>query len=312
MKVAVIGAGGFVGQPVTRRLMAEGVDVRPIVRTPAGLPGERTIADVDEADWDALLEGMDAVIHLIARVHIVTDKAENPLADNRRINTAGTLKIAAAAARAGVKRFVFVSTVKVNGENNEPGRPFTADEEPTPLDAYGISKREAELGLFALSERTGMEVTVVRPPLVYGPQVRANFLSMMKLVRRGLPLPFGRVTGNRRSMVAIDNLVDLIVTLLRHENAPGQIFFASDGHDVSTRELLSMLATAMGRKARLLPVPVGLMRAAARVTGKGATAQRVLGSLQVDIAKTRELLDWTPPVSMEEGLRRTVTADWAE
>jgi nucleoside-diphosphate-sugar epimerase len=312
MKVAVIGAGGFVGQPVTRRLLSEGVDVRPIVRTPGGLPGERTIADVDEADWDALLEGMDAVIHLIARVHIVNDRAENPLADNRRINTAGTLKIAEAAARAGVKRFVFVSTVKVNGENNIPSKPFTADEEPTPLDAYGISKREAELGLLALSERTGMEVTVVRPPLVYGPRVRANFLSMMKLVRRGVPLPFGRVTGNRRSMVGIDNLVDLIVTLLRHKNAPGQIFFASDGHDVSTRELLSMLAAAMGRKARLVPMPVGLMRAAAKVAGKGATAQRVLGSLQVDITKTRQLLDWTPPVSVEEGLRRTVTADWAD
>jgi nucleoside-diphosphate-sugar epimerase len=312
MKVAVIGAGGFVGQPVTRRLMAQGVEVRPIVRTPAGLPGERTITDVDDADWDALLEGMDAVIHLIARVHIVTDRAENPLADNRRINTAGTLKIAEAAARAGVKRFVFVSTIKVNGENNAPGTPFTADEVPTPLDAYGISKREAEQGLFALSERTGMEVTVVRPPLVYGPGVRANFLSMMKWVRRGVPLPFGRVTGNRRSMVGIDNLVDLILTLLTHRNAPGQIFFASDGHDVSTRQLLTMLAAAMGRKARLLPMPVGLMRAAAKAAGKGATANRVLGSLQVDIAKNRDLLDWTPPVSMEEGLRRTVTADWAE
>lgn len=312
MKVAVIGAGGFVGQPVTRRLMAQGVEVRPIVRTPKDLPGEHVIADVDDADWDALLEGMDAVIHLIARVHIVTDRAENPLADNRRINTAGTLKIAEAAARAGVKRFVFVSTIKVNGENNEPGRPFTADEEPVPLDAYGISKREAELGLFALAERTGMEVTVVRPPLVYGPRVRANFLSMMKWVRRGVPLPFGRVTGNRRSMVGIDNLVDLILTLLTHRNAPGQIFFASDGHDVSTRELLIMLATAMGRKARLLPMPVGLMRGAAKMLGKGATANRVLGSLQVDIAKNRELLGWTPPVSMEEGLRRTVTADWAE
>jgi nucleoside-diphosphate-sugar epimerase len=312
MRVAVIGAGGFVGQPVTRRLLAQGVDVRPIVRTPAGLPGERIISDVDEADWDALLEGVDAVIHLIARVHIVTDRAENPLADNRRINTAGTLKIAEAAARAGAKRFVFVSTIKVNGENNPPGKPFTADEEPTPLDAYGVSKREAELGLFELSRRTGMEVTVVRPPLVYGPKVRANFLSMMKWVRRGVPLPFGRVTGNRRSMVGIDNLVDLIVTLLTHEKAPGQIFFASDGHDVSTRELLTMLATAMGRKARLLPVPVGLMRAAAKAAGKGATANRVLGSLQVDIAKTRDLLGWTPPVSMEEGLRRTVTADWAE
>lgn len=312
MKVAVIGAGGFVGQPVTRRLMAQGVEVRPIVRTPAGLPGERTISDVDEADWDALLEGVDAVIHLIARVHIVTDRAENPLADNRRINTAGTLRIAEAAARAGARRFVFVSTIKVNGETSAPGKPFTADEVPTPLDAYGISKREAELGLFALSERTGMEVTVVRPPLVYGPAVRANFLSMMKWVRRGVPLPFGRVTANRRSLVGIDNLVDLIVTLLTHRNAPGQIFFASDGHDVSTRELLTMLAAAMGRKARLLPVPVGLMRAAAKAAGREATANRVLGSLQVDISKTRALLDWTPPVSMEEGLRRTVTADWAE
>lgn len=312
MKVAVIGAGGFVGQPVARRLAAEGVEVRPIVRTPAGLPGERPIPDVDDADWDALLAGMDAVIHLIARVHIVTDRAENPLADNRRINTAGTLKIAEAAVRAGVKRFVFVSTIKVNGETTEPGKPFRADETPIPRDAYGVSKLEAEEGLFALARRTGMEVTIVRPPLVYGPAVRANFLTMMKWVRRGVPLPFGRVTANRRSLVAIANLVDLILVALTHERAPGEVFLASDDHDVSTRDLLLMLGAAMGRKVRLLPVPLGLLRIAARVAGQEATADRVLGSLQIDIAKTRDVLGWTPPMSMEEGLRRTVEADWSE
>ena len=311
MEVAVVGAGGFVGQPVARRLAAEGVEVRPIVRTPAGLPGEHVIADVDEADWDSLLAGVDAVIHLIARVHIVHDKAENPLDDNRRINTAGTLKIAEAAARAGARRFVFISTIKVNGESTEPGRPFRADDTPTPLDAYGISKLEAEQALFALGRRTGMEVTVVRPPLVYGPAVRANFLTMMKWVRRGVPLPFGLVTGNRRSFVAIDNLVDLILTALTHARAPGEVFLASDGRDVSTRDLLRMLAAAMGRRARLLPVPVGLMRAAAKAAGKEPMANRILGSLQVDIAKTREILGWTPPVSMEEGLRRALETEWA-
>jgi nucleoside-diphosphate-sugar epimerase len=311
MKVAVVGAGGFVGQPVARRLAAEGIEVRPIVRTPAGLPGERVIADVDEADWDALLAGVDAVIHLIARVHIVHDTAEDPLADNRRINTAGTLRIAEAAARQGAKRFVFVSTIKVNGETSAPGRPFTADSTPMPEDAYGISKLEAERGLFELSRRSGMEVTVLRPPLVYGPRVRANFLTMMKWLRRGVPLPFGLVTGNRRSLVGIDNFVDLIRTALTHPAAPGEVFLASDGHDVSTSALLRMLAAAMGRKARLLPVPVALMRAGARALGKEAMANRVLGSLQIDIAKTREILGWTPPVSMEEGLRRTAGAEWA-
>lgn len=311
MKIAVVGAGGFVGQPLVRRLLLDGHELIPIVRTPAGIVGERTIADVDEADWDALLAGAEAVIHLIARVHIVTDKAENPLADNRRINTFGTLKIAESAARLGVKRFVFISTIKVNGETSAPGSPFTADGEPTPKDAYGISKLEAETGLFELGRRTNMEVTVVRPPLVYGPRVRANLLSLMKSVRRGVPLPFG-LTRNRRSLVGIDNFIDLIVLLLTHPRAPGEVFLASDGRDVSTGELVRMLAAAMGRKARLLPVPVGLMRAAARMIGRKDMANRILGNLQVDIAKTRALLGWTPPVSMEEGLGRAVSAPWAE
>jgi nucleoside-diphosphate-sugar epimerase len=311
MKIAVVGAGGFVGQPLVRRLIADGHEVVPIVRTPAGIAGERTITDVDEADWDALLAGVEAVIHLIARVHIVSDRAENPLADNRRINTFGTLRIAESAARLGVKRFVFISTIKVNGETSAPGRPFTADGAPVPEDAYGISKLEAEQGLFELGRRTNMEVAVVRPPLVYGPQVRANFLSLMKSVRRGVPLPFG-LTDNRRSLVGIDNFVDLIALLITHPRAPGEVFLAADGRDVSTGELIRMLAAAMGRKARLLPVPVGLMRAAARLAGRKALANRILGSLQVDIDKTRNLLGWSPPVSMEEGLRRAVAAPWAE
>ena len=304
MKIAVVGAGGFVGQTVVRRLSDDGHEVVPIVRTPKNLPGERQIADLGNADWSSLIAGADAVVHLAARVHVMNDTAPNPLVEFRKVNCAGTLKLAEGAAKAGVNRFLFVSTIKVNGEATAPGKPFAADDLPAPADPYGISKLEAEQALFDLAGRTGMEVTVVRPPLVHGPGVRANFESLMKLVQRGIPLPLGRVTSNRRSLVGVDNLADFISTSLTHPGAAGQKFMVSDGRDVSTRELVVLIAAAIGVRPRLLPVPVAPMAMTARILGKGPAADRLLGSLQVDIGKNKDLIGWSPPVSLEEGLRR--------
>lgn len=304
MKTAIVGAGGFVGRGLVERLRRDGHELVPIVRTPAGIAGERRIDDLLEADWDSLLAGADAVVHLAARVHMMTDTAANPLAEFRRINTEGTRRIAEAAARQGVKRFVFVSTVKVNGEATAPGRPFRADDPPRPEDPYGISKHEAEQALFAVARGTPMTATVIRPPLVHGPGVRGNFRSMMAWLRRGVPLPLGGATGNRRSLVGLDNLVDLIAVALDHPAAAGETFLVSDGEDVSTARLLRVLGEALGRPARLVPVPPALILAAARLAGKGAAAGRLLGSLQVDIGPTRERLGWSPPVPLQEGLRR--------
>lgn len=304
MKVAVVGAGGFVGRPVMARLRDDGHEVVPIVRTARGMPDERQIDDLASADWPNLFTGVEAVVHLAARVHVMNDTAADPLAEHRRVNCAGTMKTAEGAAAAGVKRFIFISTIKVNGEETKPGRPASADDQPEPVDPYGISKLEAEQALFELAGRCGMEVTVIRPPLVHGPGVRANFESLMKLVQRRVPLPIGLVTQNRRSLVGVDNLADLISVCLAHAAAAGQRFMASDGHDVSTRELAEMLGTALGVRPRLLPVPIGSMRLAARIAGKEPALNRLLGDLQVDITKNRELLGWSPPVTLQEGLRR--------
>ena len=215
----------------------------------------------------------------------------------------GTLNLARQAAAAGVRRFVFVSSIKVNGEVTQLGRPFTADDAPAPLDAYGVSKMEAEEGLRAIASQTGMEVVIVRPALVYGPGVKANFAAMMRWLRRGVPLPLGAI-HNQRSLVALDNLVDLIVTCLTHPAAANQTFLVSDGEDVSTTELLRRMGQALSRPARLIPVPVSWLKLAAAMVVKPDVAQRLCASLQVDIEKTRRLLGWTPPLSLDEGLRR--------
>lgn len=236
------------------------------------------------------------------------DTAADPLAEFRRVNVEGTLQLARQAAKAQVRRFVFVSSIKVNGEWTEPGRPFLADALPDPRDPYGISKSEAEQRLRNLAEETGMEVTIVRPPLVYGPGVKANFMALMTWLVRGVPLPLGAI-HNARSLVAIDNLVDLIVTCVDHPAAANQTFLVSDDEDLSTADLLRRMGRALGKPARLVPVPQRLLTLGAMVLGKPGVAQRLCGSLQVDIAKTRELLAWNPPVSVDEGLRRTA-AHW--
>jgi nucleoside-diphosphate-sugar epimerase len=236
------------------------------------------------------------------------DGAIDPLTEFRSVNVAGTLNFARQAARAGVQRFLFISSIKVNGEQTPLGGCFTADDAPAPEDSYGISKWEAEQGLQQGARETGMEVVIIRPPLVYGAGVKGNFASMIKLVAKGLPLPLGAI-HNRRSLVALDNLVDLIVTCIDHPAATNQVFLAGDGEDLSTSELLRRVGATMGRPARLLPVPAGLLQLGAKVLGKQAMAQRLLGSLRVDIAKTREILGWEPPLSVDEGLRRCFKHD---
>ncbi len=231
------------------------------------------------------------------------DTVAEPLADFRRVNVEGTRQLARQAAAAGVQRFVYVSSIKVNGESTAPGRPFRADDPPQPVDPYGISKHEAEQALREQAATAGMELVVIRPPLVYGPGVRANFRSMMTWLQRGIPLPLGAI-DNRRSLVALDNLCDLIVTCVQHPAAAGRTFLAGDGEDVSTTELLQRLGRALGHPARLLPVPPGLLRTTLGLLGKGDIAQRLCSSLQVDISTARELLGWQPPISLDEGLLR--------
>ena len=254
-------------------------------------------------DWLPALQGIDVVVHCAARVHVMQDTEADPLAAFRAVNVAGTLTLAHQAVSAGVKRFVFISSIKVNGESTFTRQPFTADDAPAPLDAYGLSKMEAEQGLREIALQTGMEVAIIRPPLVYGPGVKANFAAMMRWLQLGVPLPLGAI-HNQRSLVALDNLVDLIVTCLTHPAAANQTFLVSDGEDVSTTELLRRMGKAMGHPARLVPVPVGFLKLAATMLGKGDMAQRLCGSLQVDIEKTRRLLDWTPPLSLDQGLKK--------
>lgn len=260
-----------------------------------------------QTDWTDALRGVACVVHAAARVHIMRDNEPSPFAVYRLANVEGTVRLARQAVSAGTKRFVFISSVKVNGEFTLPGARFTADDEPAPVDAYAISKSEAESALRLVAAETGMQLVVVRPPLVYGPGVRANFRSLMGCLSKGIPLPLGAV-DNQRSLVALDNLVDFIALCASHRAAAGQKFLVSDGDDLSTTELLRRLGHALGRPARLLPVPPWLLELSARAVGRRGVAQRLCGSLQVDIGKNRELLGWVPPISVDEGLRRVATA----
>ena len=310
--ILITGATGFVGSAFVKRLMNEssykGVVVA-IRHKAESLPeGVRPVLVGDmqpTTDWGQALEFVDSVVHCAARVHVMQDDATDPLTAYREVNVFGTLNLARQAAQAGLRRFVFVSSIKVNGEATLPGQPFSADDVPSPLDPYGVSKLEAEQGLREIESKTGMEVVIVRPPLVYGPGVKANFASMMRWVARGIPLPLGAI-HNARSMVALDNLVDLLVTCLKHPAAAGQTFLVSDGEDVSTTELLRRTARAMSKKTLLLPVPASVLELCAVLLGKRAVAQRLCGSLQVDIAKTCCLLGWIPPLTLDEGLRKAV------
>nr|WP_244406393.1 SDR family oxidoreductase [Thioalkalivibrio sp. K90mix] len=311
-RVLVTGATGFVGGAVVERLASEGPCVpvagcrRRSVLVPEGVELAVTPSLGPDADWIGALQGVEVVVHAAARVHVMDEPEADPLEAFRRVNVEGTLRLARQAADAGVRRFVFVSSVKVNGEDTSSRQPFRETDASAPEDPYGVSKREAEDGLRALSAETGLEVVIIRPPLVYGPGVGANFGSLLRWVNKGVPLPLGAVTQNRRSLVALDNLVDLIVTCLDHPAAAGETFLVADGEDVSTAGLLRKVGDALERPARLVPVPVWMLRAGAAALGKREMARRLLGSLQVDASKAREVLGWTPPVSLDEGLRRAV------
>ena len=302
----VTGANGFVGCGVLERLHAA---LRPVTGSVRNEPQRRGCVRgpaLEGGDWSRLLEGCDTLVHTAALVHLTREAASDSLRAFRTVNVDGTLNLARQAAAAGVRRFVFISSVKVYGEQSALAHPFTPTDAPSPKDAYGISKAEAEAGLKAIAAETAMEFVIIRPPLVYGLGVKGNFAAMMRAVARGLPMPFGAVTDNRRSLVGLDNLVDLIVTCIDHPAAANQTFLVSDGEDLSTADLLRRLGVAMGKPARLINVPPALLGSAAAMIGKRAVAQRLLGNLQFDISHTCSTLGWKPPISVDEGLRRAV------
>lgn len=309
MKVLVTGASGFVGGPVCRRLLAAGHEVVAAVRRDdAFLPMDveaRRVAELGpDTDWRAALKGCDAVIHLAARAHVMKDKAADRLALIRRINRDGTVRLAEQAASAGVGRFVFVSTVKVNGEATPKDKPFHGDDIPVPMDPYGLSKAEAEAELAGIATHTGLSLAVVRPPMVHGPAAKGNLAALMTVLARGIPLPLGAI-DNRRSLVGVENLADALA-FLAAQPAQGR-FLIRDGEDISTPDLIRALAEGLGRPARLLPVPVALLRLVAAALGKGAAVDRLTGSLVVDDSPLRAL-GWVPPVSLAEGLAAVAAA----
>jgi nucleoside-diphosphate-sugar epimerase len=315
MNVFLTGSTGFLGTSLVKQLFLQNVkfvaallDEKDVVRLPSSEIEWIIVPPLsNSANYQDALNDVDVVVHLAARVHVMRDEAADPLTEFRRVNVEGTLNLARQAALSGVRRFIFVSSVKVNGESTLLGKQFSALDKPDPQDPYGISKYEAEKGLLKLASDTGMEVVIIRPPLVYGPGVKANFVSMMRWLALGVPLPLGAV-HNQRSFVALDNLVDLIVTCLDHPAAANQTFLVSDGEDLSTTQLLQRMGRALGKPARLIPVPVGLMTFAASLLGKGAVASRLFGSLQVDSSKVRDLLGWKPVVTVDEALQKTADA----
>ena len=310
MTIVVTGANGFVGSNLCRALQSQGMAYRAVVREGAqaslGAAGLVRLPILDaQTDWTTALQGATTVIHLAARVHQVQDSSTDPLQAFRATNLHTTLQLARYAQKMGVQRFIFMSTVKVLGEETAPDQPFRASDRALPQDAYATSKHEAEQALRALAAGSSMELVIVRPPLVYGPGVRANFASLVRVVRRGIPLPLACV-HNLRSLVGIDNLVSLLLQCTHHPQAGGQTFLVSDGHDLSTPDLVRQLAAALGRPARLWAMPLAGLQLAGRLTGRQAAVQRLCSSLQVDISATCQRLQWAPPVPVAEGLRRLV------
>ncbi len=312
MKILVTGATGFVGQALCQRLLETGHAVRCAIRggeggaaLPAGCETSVVGSIGPETYWAEAVKGTELVIHLAARVHVMRESVPDPLAEFRKVNTEGTRRLAESAAAHGVKRLVYISTIKVNGEKSDA--PFRESDRPAPQDPYGISKFEAESVLWEIGKRSGLEIVVIRPPLIYGPGVKANFRNLMNIVHRGVPLPFGTIRNHRR-MVYLGNLVDIILCCSWHPSAAGEVFLAGDEESVSTPELVARIAESMGKKARLVSVPAGLIKWAGRISGKSAAVERLFGDLNLDIGKLEAKLGWKPPYDMKSGLR--TTAEW--
>lgn len=304
--ILVTGATGFIGSALCSKLSELDINLIRAVRTGNSSNRIVVIGGIDGGtDWSEALQGVDTVIHCAARAHVMPDTATDPLQEFRKVNTEASLNLGRQAANRGVKRFIFLSSIKVNGEETRLGQPFTAEQAAAPVDPYGISKWEAEKALHELSRSSAMEIVIIRPPLVYGPGVKGNFRSMMNWLIKGLPLPLASIK-NQRSLVAVDNLIDLIITCISHPAAANQTFLISDGEDVSTPELLHRTASAIGRPARLFSVPICILQFVANMIGKQSTYLKLCTSLQVDIVKTREILGWTPPVKIDQALRNTV------
>ncbi|MBI4654808.1 MAG: SDR family oxidoreductase [Nitrospirae bacterium] len=310
--ILITGANGFIGRAVCARLLLEGWQVRGVIRSTkqvdslsVGIEIIKIESIVTDTDWSDTLAGVDSVVHLAALVHVMNENTSDPFAEFRKVNVAGTKRLARMAVTNGVKRFVYISSVKVNGDGCE--KTFTEHDIPAPKGPYGVSKWEAEQVLHKIAENTGMEIVIFRLPLVYGPGVKANFLRLLDIVNKDIPLPLSLV-NNKRSMIYIGNLVDAIIRCIEHPAAANQTFLVSDGEDVSTPDLIRMIAGAMGKKARLFPCPASLLKMIGKVTGKSDEIERLTGSLQIDSDKIRRELNWTPPYTMEQGLR--MTADW--
>ena len=308
-KVLVTGATGFIGQALIKCLSNHDFEITATTRQDnASLtPNVRQIQVGDllpSTDWSDALSGVNVVIHLAARVHIMNDDSGDPAAEFRKINTLGTLNLARQAAKLKVSRFIYLSSIKVNGETTIVDEPFNEQVSVVPTDPYGLSKYLAEQGLEEIANQTMMDVVIIRPPLVYGPNVKANFETMMKWLYKGIPLPLGTI-HNQRSLVALDNLVDLIKTCIEHPNASNQIFLVSDDEDLSTTELLQRLAVSLGKSSHLVPVPAYLLTTVATLLGKRNFAQRLCGSLHIDISHTKQALGWSPPVSVTKALQDT-------
>ena len=304
--IAITGATGFVGRRLLHRLQLAGHEVVEIGRTPS--TPDAAFFKVDDigadTDFGDVLTSCDAIVHLAARVHLMRDEAADPLAAFRSVNLHGTVNLAAQAAKAGIKRFVYASSIKVNGEHTS-GQPYAESDVPSPQDSYGVSKWQAEQALHDIGRQSGMEIVIVRPPLVYGPGVKANFHRLLRLVEQGWPLPFAAVS-NRRSMIYVDNLADALVDCVQHSAAVGRTYLVSDGEDVTTPELIRKLASAMGRQSRLVHVPVDWLRTLAGAIGKRDQIERLTQSLEINSTRIRNELDWQPPYTLQQGIDETV------
>lgn len=312
MRIVLTGVTGFIGRRLARHLLERTDDHLCFVTRKEFEQADdprvsvKLINDIDEqTDWKEIVINCDVVIHAAARVHIMHEEAVDPLTAYREVNVAGTLNLARQALKAGVKRFIYISSIKVNGESTRRGMPYTEDSIAKPECLYGVSKLEAEQGLFALANESGMEVVVIRPVLVYGPGVKGNFQYMIEWLIKGIPLPLGAV-NNRRSFVHVDNLIDMITTCITHPNAANQVFLVSDGYDISTTRLLKKLRLLLDKRILLLPFPVWLLHIASRLVGKTQEAERLCGNLQVDITKAQTLLGWQPVVPIDDALKNTV------